>query len=251
MDCRVCGRQFDPLGYQVVVPGLSHGFDRVDCALEASALDLPESRGVEPAPPAVRALPTAFTAVPALAGGPMPAVGAASLRPQFLAGANLALLAAATIATIYLWLQVFGASAGPFSFDADNASDAFGRTAVAAAIDLTPDGIRVEPEDTIRGVGAPLANLSSAPAASDDRATTASNRSKKRHEGRNGGPVVRPAQPAPTPEPPSQPTPSRTAPTPTFPIPSAPPGDRVPGPTIPNGPNPEQPPVSGIGGGRP
>jgi hypothetical protein len=250
MDCRICGRQFDPLGYQVVVPGLSHGFDRVDCALEASAVDLPESRRIEPEPAVVRELPPAFAAMPAFAGGPMPAASAQSVRPQFLAGANLALLAVATVATIYLWLRVFGADAGPFSFSTDNASDAYGRTAIAAAIDLTPDRIRVEPEDTIRGEGAPLANLPGASAASD-RATASDRRSKKSAHRRDGGPVVRPAQPAPAPEPPSQPTPSRTAPTPSSPVPSSPPDHQVPGPTIPNGPTTEQPALPGIGGGRP
>ena len=33
--CEVCGKEFDPLEYQVVVSGLSCSFDRVDCALHA------------------------------------------------------------------------------------------------------------------------------------------------------------------------------------------------------------------------
>ena len=35
--CRICGRSFDPLGFQVLVPGLSEGFDRVECAEKARA----------------------------------------------------------------------------------------------------------------------------------------------------------------------------------------------------------------------
>ena len=41
MRCRICGREFDPRGFQVVVPGFGMGFDRVDCALEASAAGVP------------------------------------------------------------------------------------------------------------------------------------------------------------------------------------------------------------------
>ncbi len=36
--CEVCGREFDPLAYQIVVPGLPGSFDRVDCALQARDL---------------------------------------------------------------------------------------------------------------------------------------------------------------------------------------------------------------------
>ena len=36
--CEVCGKEFDPVGYQVVVSGLPGSFDRVDCALQAREL---------------------------------------------------------------------------------------------------------------------------------------------------------------------------------------------------------------------
>ena len=36
--CEVCGKEFDPIEYQVVVAGLSGSFDRVDCALQARDL---------------------------------------------------------------------------------------------------------------------------------------------------------------------------------------------------------------------
>ncbi len=36
--CEVCGKEFDPLEYQVVVSGLPGSFDRVDCALQARDL---------------------------------------------------------------------------------------------------------------------------------------------------------------------------------------------------------------------
>ena len=164
MDCRVCGRQFDPQGFQVMVPGLPHGFDRVDCALEAHALGVPPAPTVEPAAAVVmRALPTPLAAVPAFAAGPV-MVRAQNDRPQFLVGANLALLAAGTAATIYLWLRVFGADAGPISFPAANASDAFARSTVAAAIDLSPaPEARPQPESTVRGGGSSARDVARQP----------------------------------------------------------------------------------------
>ena len=257
MDCRVCGRQFDPLGFQVTVPGLPHGFDRVDCALEASALSPSEPRSAEPVPAPVRALPTPVAGVPALAIGPSPFVRTESVRPQLLAGANLALLAAGTAATIYLWLRVFGADAGPFSSLAERASQAFGRTSVATAIDLSPPEAQIVPERNNASRGAAVASTaiaisvtSTASGRDRTRASDPSPRKEPRTRG-PGGPVARPAPPAPapTPQPPAEPGPTRSAPAPTFPVPSSPPDDRVPGPTLPGGSNPEQPALPG--GGRP
>jgi hypothetical protein len=37
--CDVCGRQYDAESYQVVIPGVSQAFDRVECALVARALE--------------------------------------------------------------------------------------------------------------------------------------------------------------------------------------------------------------------
>jgi hypothetical protein len=251
VNCRVCGRQFDPLGYQVMVPGLPHGFDRVDCALEASALDLPETRVAEPTPTVVRTLPAAAPLVPALAMGPAPAARTESVRPQLIAGTNLALLAVGTLATIYLWLRVFGADAGPFSF-AGSAFDAFGRSSVAAAIDLTPGTDAQAATDS--AVDAPLvppATVLAAGTASTGGGSQVSNKKakEKQRARRNGGSTVRPAPSPPAPEPPAEPSPTRSAPTPSFPVPSSPPDDRIPGPSLPSGPAPEQPSLPG--GGRP
>jgi hypothetical protein len=252
MDCRVCGRQFDPQGFQVMVPGLPYGFDRVDCALEAHALGLPPERVVEPAPAVMRALPTPLAAVPALAGVPGGSVRVESARPQFWAGANLALLAAGTAATIYLWLRVFGADAGPVSFPAANASDAFARSTVAAAIDLSPaPEARPQPESAVRGGGSqPATSPPVAAVVSGGGATLVTNRTPAKPRPSNrpgGGPVVRPTNPppAPAPTPPAEPGPSRSAPVPTFPVPSTPPADRVPGPTLPGGTSPGQPALPG------
>jgi hypothetical protein len=259
VNCRVCGRQFDPTGFQILVPALKLGFDRVECALEASALGLPLEQGTEPAPDPARSLP-APAAVPALAGGPPVAMaGEAGLRPQVLAGANLAVLAAGAAATIYLWLRVFGPDLGPI-FPANNAAPAFERSTVAAAIDLTPPPeSRPLPESAVGGGGSqPAAAPTPTLVRSDTgRRTVDSNPPKPSEQPGtrgNGGPAVRPSPPPPPPAPPADPTPPRSAPVPTFPVPSSPPDDRVPGPSLPGGgggTNPDMPSLPGSGGGRP
>jgi hypothetical protein len=255
MDCRICGRQFDALGFQVMVPGHQHAFDRVDCALEASVLEPPSPHRVEPEPPVVAAPSPSLAPIPALAIGPSLTENAVSLRPNFFGGANIALLAAGTAATIYLWLRVFGVDAGPVAFLAERASQAFGRTSVAAAVDLTPaTEVRPEPENTVRVVGTgPAVAATIAAASDDDRGRTpVADRSPRKKQGDDrkprSGPVVRPAPTPPPAEPPAEPSPPRSAPTPTTPVPSSPPDDRVPGPTLPGGQNPEQPTLPG---GRP
>jgi hypothetical protein len=252
MNCRVCGRQFDPQGFQVMVPGLKHGFDRVDCALEASAVGVPPPRSVEPSPAVVRALPPSTAAMPALAGGPPTVVQAESVRPQLLTGANLALLAAGTAATIYLWLRVFGADIGPFSFPAANASEAFGTTAVPASIDLSQPVSLRQPANIVRGLLVAQPATSSTSGGGGSLASNRSDKKQKRDDGQRqgrggGGPAVRPTPPAPPPAPPSEPTPTRSAPAPTYPVPSSPPDDRIPGPAPPGGSNPEQPALPGAG----
>jgi hypothetical protein len=232
--------------------------DRVECALEAMSLGIEPQRRIDPAPVDVRPLP-ARGPVPALAGGPVLMAGAASMRPQVLAGANLALLAAGTAATIYLWLRVFGADLAPI-FPVDSASPAFERGTVAAAIDLTPPAppeSRPLPESEVGGGGSQPLVVSATPVSvtrDSDRSRPASRRSNEPNGRgqRNGGPVVRPSAPPPPPPPPAEPAPPRSAPVPTFPVPSSPPADRIPGPTLPGsggGRNPGQPTLPS-GGGR-
>ncbi|MGH3022475.1 MAG: hypothetical protein ACRDNI_02360, partial [Gaiellaceae bacterium] len=134
MNCPVCGREFSPDGFQIVVPGLGRGFDRVECAIEASVLGLPPA-APPPAPAVVGAL------APAAAAAAAPAALGASSAPA-LVGANLALLAAGTAATIYLWLRVFGADATSVMVPADSAAPPFERSTVAASIDLAPAATR-------------------------------------------------------------------------------------------------------------
>ena len=47
--CEVCGKEFDPLVFQIVVPGLAGSFDRIDCALQARELVLVQPRELGPA----------------------------------------------------------------------------------------------------------------------------------------------------------------------------------------------------------
>lgn len=126
--CRVCGRAFDPSGFQVVVPGLGEGFDRVECAEIALA------RGIPPAPPPIPP-PAEGEAFPAptlvAAAAPVPAAHA---RRPFLVGANVALLAAGAAAAVYLWLRVFAADPSSSLTLAGSATPAQGRATVPSQI---------------------------------------------------------------------------------------------------------------------
>jgi hypothetical protein len=104
--CEVCGRKFDPLGFQVVVPELARSFDRIECARSARALGGARALAVTPLVAAVD--PSGSAATPAtlsralgpLAGAPVAALG---------------LFAAGTAAAAYLWVGVLGADSTRFS----------------------------------------------------------------------------------------------------------------------------------------
>jgi hypothetical protein len=130
-DCQVCGRSFDPLGFQVVVPELGRGFDRIECAHSARALASPGSRVA--ATPLV-AMMDRFdaTLVPA-AAGPLPA-----LRPLGIPAATLGLLAAGTAAAVLLWLRVLGADPSSFTLGRLIAPPAFGHETVQAHVEAAP-----------------------------------------------------------------------------------------------------------------
>lgn len=245
MRCRVCGREFDPRGFQVVVPGLGMGFDRVDCALEASVAGVPLVESPPPLPIAARPQALALPVV-AMAGGPsFPAMAPASTGPTLLVGANLALLAAGAAATIYLWLRVFSPDAAILPVPAENAAVAFARSSIAAEIDLTlQSASRPQPETVAFGGGrgapaSPAAGSEAVAVSNPGRVTarTASNPNEPAAPskgGGSGGPVVRPSPP-PAPPPPEEPPapPPRQTPAPAPPVPTSPPDDRVPGPTLP------------------
>ena len=43
--CRVCGDEFDPFAFQIVIPGRLESFDRVECAIQAYSLAGSEAQG--------------------------------------------------------------------------------------------------------------------------------------------------------------------------------------------------------------
>jgi hypothetical protein len=250
------------------VPGLGMGFDRVDCALEASATGIPL---VESPPPLPIAAPRPALALPAVAmagaASPLPVAGGPSVRPSMLVGANLALLAAGTAATIYLWMRVFSPDAAFQSAPAEHTAPAFARSSVSAEIDLA-SGPTPKPQPEVvafgNGPGAPRATDAgsravavSSPARATTRTTSRTSEQKpapSKGGGSSGGPVVRPSPPpAPPPPPPEEPPapPPRQTPTPAPPVPTSPPGDRVPGAPLPGPGLPDSGPTGPGGGGRP
>jgi hypothetical protein len=266
MRCRVCGREFDPRGFQVVVPGLGMGFDRVECALEASATGVPL---IESPPPLPIAAPRPALALPAVATASvatLPAAGAAGARPTVLVGANLALLAAGTAATIYLWMRVFSPDAAFQPAPAEHAALAFARSTVSAEIDLA-SGPTAKPQPEV----VVFPNGPDAPRAADAGSETVAVSNPARATTRTGsgvtgqkptpskgggseGPVVRPTPPpAPPPPPPEEPPapPPRQTPTPAPPVPTSPPDDRVPGAPLPGPGLPDSGPSGPGGGSRP
>jgi len=217
------------------------GFDRVDCALEASAAGVPLVESPPPLPIAARPQALALPVV-AMAGGPsFPAMAAASTGPTLLVGANLALLAAGAAATIYLWLRVFSPDAAILLVPAESAAAAFARSSIAAEIDLTLEpASRPQPETVAFGGGrgapaSPAAGSETVAVSNPGGVTTrtASNPNEPAPStgGGSGGPVVRPAPPPPPEEAPAPPP--RQIPAPAPPVPTSPPDDRVPGPTLP------------------
>jgi hypothetical protein len=146
--CRVCGREFDPGRFQVVVPGLGQGFDRVECAEEARTL-----LGPEAAPPAAVVHPFPAAAPAALASATPLAAAAADARRPLLVAANLALLAAGTAATVFLWFRVFGADPAAFELSDPGlaAAPAFERSTIPAQISSgTPSRLRSKPASEAR-----------------------------------------------------------------------------------------------------
>ena len=127
-DCQVCGRRFDPLGFQVVVPELGRGFDRIECAQSARTLAGPGSRlAATPLVAIVEPLPAAL--VPAAVGS------ALALRLLGAPAAALGLLAAGTGAAVFLWLGVLGADPSSFTLGRLSAPPAFGRQTVQARVE--------------------------------------------------------------------------------------------------------------------
>jgi hypothetical protein len=124
-DCQVCGRRFDPLGFQVVVPELGRGFDRVECAQTAKAL----------APPGSRIATAPLVVVTEPIGGPASRAGpAAALRPLAAPAATLGLLAAGSAAAALLWLNALDTETAAFPLTRAPAPPAVGQETVQAHV---------------------------------------------------------------------------------------------------------------------
>jgi hypothetical protein len=160
--CDICGTEFDPLGFQVVVPELGAGFDRVECARQARRL------APAGAPPAILPLAAIAEPVPAFAPAALPLLFDGDRRPAFGVAA-LGLLAAATAASVFVWVRILGADPSGFSLPGSLAPSAVERRAVAAEIVAGPETQRVpavtRPETApTRSLGDDVAPPTSAPA---------------------------------------------------------------------------------------
>ena len=130
-DCQVCGRSFDPLGFQVVVPELGRGFDRIECAQSARRLAGPGSRlAGTPLVAIVEPVPAAL--IPAAVGS------AQALRPLGTPAATLGLLAAGTAAAVFLWLNALGTDPSSFTLGRLSAPPAFGHQTIQAHVEPAP-----------------------------------------------------------------------------------------------------------------
>jgi hypothetical protein len=130
-DCQVCGRSFDPIGFQVVVPGLGRGFDRIECAQSARTLAGPGSRLaatplvaiVEPVPAALMPAAVGSARVLRLLGTPAPTLG---------------LLGAGTAAAVFLWLSALGTDPSSFTLGRLSAPPASGHQTIQAHVEPVP-----------------------------------------------------------------------------------------------------------------
>jgi hypothetical protein len=133
-DCQVCGRSFDPRAFQVVVPELGRGFDRLECAQSARALAGPGSR-VAATPLVAIVEPRAAGLMPAAAGSTR------ALRSLATPAATLGLLAAGTAAAVFLWLRVLGADPSSYTLGRLSTPPAFGHQTVQAQVEPAPPSI--------------------------------------------------------------------------------------------------------------
>jgi hypothetical protein len=131
-SCQVCGRSFDPLGFQVVVPELGRAFDRIECAQSARASAGPAAR--------IAAVPLVAPAQPLMAAALAPAVPTAAAARGTLVPVptTLGLLAAGTAAAVVLWVNVLGADPSSFSLGPFNPPPAFGHQTIQAEVAPAP-----------------------------------------------------------------------------------------------------------------
>ena len=129
-SCQVCGRSFDPLGFQVVVPELGRGFDRIDCARSARTTASPSRRF--PTVPLV-----ALAAPAAAATAPVASVRryAPGYRLLGSTAATLGLLAVGTATAALLWVRVVGTDTSSYTLGRLTAPPAFGHDRVQAQVE--------------------------------------------------------------------------------------------------------------------
>jgi hypothetical protein len=233
MRCAICGRDFNPRGFQVVVPGLGRGFDRIECALAASESGLAPAAGAAALDTALAAAPVTAWAPPRAPAALAPAAVATSagiVRAPLLSSGNLVLLAALTAGTVFLWLRVFAPGDLSISLPGGSAAPSFERGTVPAVIASTPAGPLTRPvaDGAVVADGLPATATPTPGKTKRDRKDGTSDGSGFGKPSGGGKPSSRPASTPLTP--PVQPTPPRSAPTPAQPSPLPSPGDAHPSP---------------------
>lgn len=142
-SCQVCGRSFDPLRFQIVVPELGRGFDRIDCARNARTTASPNRR--------FAAVPLVALAAPAAAAAPVAGVRrhVAGYRLLGSTAATLGLLAAGTAAAALLWVNVVGTDTSSYTLGRLTAPPAFGHDRVQAQVEAGSTPAPAEPVTTV------------------------------------------------------------------------------------------------------
>jgi hypothetical protein len=235
MRCAICGRDFNPRGFQVVVPGLGRGFDRIECALEASESGLAPAAGAAAVDTALTAAPVTAPATPRAPAALAPAAfatGTGIVRAPLLSSGNLVLLAALTAGTVFLWLRVFAPGDLSISLPGGSAAPSFERGTVPAVIASTPAGPLTRPvaDGAVRADGLPAPTAAPTPGKTkrDKQGGASDDSGSGKPSGGGSEPSSRPASTPLTP--PVQPTPPRSAPTPIQPSPLPSPGGAHPSP---------------------
>jgi hypothetical protein len=93
------------MGFQVVIPELGSGFDRIECAQTARSRATPSSR--------IAAGPVAAVVAPIMAAAAAPAIG---LKPFATPAATFGFLAAGAAAAAVLWARVLAPDTAAFPF---------------------------------------------------------------------------------------------------------------------------------------
>jgi hypothetical protein len=180
-DCQVCGRRFDALGFQVVVPELARGFDRVECAQSARTLAPPENR--------IAAAPLVALVEPV---GPAPAARARTpLRPLATPVATLGLLAAGTAAAALLWVHALDTEPAPFDFARAATPPATAQETVEAHVQPVPVTGSGPIAGVLRERTAPV-SVPAVPVAVREPSDGSTARPARRDSGRSRHPLARP-----------------------------------------------------------